>query len=133
MSEFLTLEWFEKVMELGKSLPKVTGVNLKIGFEINKLPKGHELQGKVVRCHFEIVAGQFKKFEMAKPKDAEVSVRCEYKNALAVVKGELEPEVGYMQGILKLDDAYEKIIYGLRDFWATKAWINFVQKVGSSL
>lgn len=135
MPEFLTEEWFEEVMELAsdESLPKTVGVNLKIGFEINKTPKDGELNGKVIRCCVEIISGQLKKFEMEKSSSAEVSVRSEYKYMLAVLKGELEPEVGYMQGVIKLDDAYEKVIYGLRDFWDSEPWISFFQKVRSSL
>lgn len=125
MSEFLTEEWFGEMMELAKPLPKLAGADLKIGFEINKLPKNHELSGKVVRCYIEIASGQLKKFSMGKSKEAEVSVRSEYKYILAVMKRELEAEVGYMQGVIKLDDAYEKVIFGLRDFWQSKAWLSF--------
>lgn len=130
---FLSAGWLEEVLELGKKLPKSAGVNLKIDFEINKTPKNHEAAGKKIRCFAEITDGQLKKLEGGTAKGADVSVRCEYKDILKAAGGELDIEAAYMQGAIKLDGDYTLVLFGLRDFFSSKHWVGFLEKVRSSL
>ncbi len=132
-ADFLSDEWLSKALENASQLPKSTGSNLKISFEINKLPKSHELAGKKVRFFAVLADGKLKKLEFGKLEDAQVAIRSEYKPALDVVSGALNPEVAYMQGLIKLDGGYEKVLFGLRDFFASKGWISYWQKIQSSL
>ncbi len=132
-ADFLSAEWLSKALENASQLPKSAGSNLKISFEINKLPKTHESAGKKVRFFAVLADGKLKKLEPGSLEDAQIAVRSEYKSALGIARGELNPEVAYMQGLVKLDGKYEQLLFGLRDFFASKGWTSYWQKIQSSL
>jgi len=110
---YLTDEWFEAVREAGARLPRRDGFDLVIDVEVAGSPDGK------VRYHEVWQAGRLAEVAAGKHPDAQCSFALKYPDAMALVSGELDAHVGYMQGRLKVDGAYERWLYDFRPLLAS--------------
>jgi putative sterol carrier protein len=106
MAAFLTDEWFAALRDEGSSWPVREGVSAALQFVIASSPSG-KLQF-VVR----VVDGRITEIVMGKRDDVDCTLQCSYAQAAAIAKGELDREVAYMRGDLKVDGDY--VAYVLR-------------------
>ena len=114
MADFLTEEWFEAVLELGGSLPPYDGWSGEFGFEVAGGPGGKKL-----RASASLVDGRVAGFSPGKPTDATCAIVIAAETARDVLTGELDPAVAYMRGDIKVNDAYELVVFDLQPLFAT--------------
>ena len=102
--EYLSEEWLAELARVGRELPEVAGVDLVIQHEVALEPKGKAR-------YFTVIAnGQIVEVGDGKNADAAVQVTVKQKEALRVLRGDLTPDVGFMQGRLKVDGDYRLLL-----------------------
>ena len=108
MAAFLTDEWFALVVDASASLPSRPGVSAALQCVVASAPAG-KLQF-VVR----VVDGRITEMTMGKSDQVDCTVQCPYALASSLARGEVERDVAYMRGDLKLDGAYAAYVLRLQ-------------------
>lgn len=108
--EYLSDEWLEELARVGAELPAVDGIDLIIQHEIAGAPSGK------VRYYTVLKDGQYAEVAKGKHKEAEVQVSAKAEAALRILNGDMSPDVGFMQGRLKVDGAYKQLLVDYRPF-----------------
>jgi putative sterol carrier protein len=106
VAAFLTDEWFSLVRETAASWPPRTGVDGSLQFVVAGSPSG-KLQF-VVR----VVEGRIAEIALGKSEAVDCTLQCSYAHACAIARGEVDRDVAYMRGDLKIDGDY--VVYVLR-------------------
>ena len=119
MARYLSDEWYALNVELGSSLPAYDGGDLVLNYEVAGAPEGK------VRYQQVIADGRVVQTEPGKHPEPDCEVSWKYADAVRVVSGEMAEDVAFMQGRLKIDGAYEKIVFELRPLFAGEAWRGF--------
>lgn len=133
-AEFLSEDWFAIVLEAARGLPGMEGLSAVVNFELQGSkpsadePVSKQRPGKQ-HCHAVLRDGKLEELAGGKVLDADCAVSCKLPEALAIVRGEDDAEVAYMQGRLKLEGDYGLLLFGLRDLWAQPQWKEFVAQV----
>ena len=135
-SDFLSDDWFAAVLEAGRLLPGMEGMSTVVNFELRGgKPSAEEPVSKQrpakQHCHAVLRDGKLEEFAAGKSAEANCSVSCKLNEALAIVLGEDDAEVAYMQGRLKLEGDYGILLFDLRDLCAQPLWQEFVAQVRS--
>ena len=107
MAAFLTDEWFALVLDAAASWPSRPGVGGALQCVVASAPAG-KLQF-VVR----VVDGRIADITMGKSEPVDCTLQVSYAHACALARGELDREVAYMRGDLKIDGRYAVYILGL--------------------
>jgi hypothetical protein len=110
---FLTDEWFALVREHAGSLPTVPGASLVMQHVVAGAPQAKKLQAVVEVCD-----GQILEAAEGKRADAACTVSWSYADALAALRGELDLDVAFMRGDLKVEGDYVSFLFGLRPVFA---------------
>lgn len=108
--EFLSEAWLEALTDAASSLPKHEGASLVIQHEIAGAPAGK------VRYHLVWSDGQLETAALGKHAEPDIMVQAKAPDALRVLRGELDADVAYMQGRLKVDGDYRRLLIDLRDW-----------------
>jgi len=124
---FLTEDWFAMALTEAASLPVVEGVNAQLTLEIAGAPP----EGKKMRALASIENGQLTAFEIGKNPDKECVVVAPAEMAALILQGG-DAEVAYMRGDVKLNDAYEVVLFNLRPLLSTPEWSAFIKAVVSN-
>lgn len=133
-AEFLSDDWFAIVLETAGGLPGMEGMSAVINFELQGSkpsadePVSKQRPGKQ-HCHAVLLNGKLEEFAAGKAADPDCAVSCKLPEALAIVRGEDDAEVAYMQGRLKLEGDYGLLLFGLRDLYAQPQWQEFAAQV----
>lgn len=127
MSDFLSDEWISQVQDVAGDLPKVEGASLALDFEVSGAPAGK------VRAHATIDEGQIVEVAPGANKQADCRVVVKAPIALDILKGELDPDVAFMRGDLKLEGAYERPLLELRPLWASEPWAALFDAIAKTL
>ena len=106
--QFLSEEWLAALTAAAVGLPTAAGCSVSVRLEISGAPHGRG------RLAVRLEDGQLAEVALGRPLAADCSVSCRYDDALAICEGRLDPAVAYMRGDLKLDGAYERVLFGLR-------------------
>lgn len=109
---FLSEDWLELLAERGAALPEVAGATVTVQHEIAGAPDGK------VRFHCVWEDGRLTTVQLGKHAEPDVMVVAKAPDALAVLAGDVAPEVSWMQGRLKIDGDYRRLLIDLRD-WRT--------------
>jgi hypothetical protein len=112
MAEFLSDEWFALVRDAGAELPDAPGTSLVMQHIVSGAPQAKKLNAIVELRDGKIVAA-----EVGKRADATCTVTWDYKDALAALRGDLDLDVAFMRGDLKVDGDYVTFLFGLRDLF----------------
>lgn len=136
MSEanFLSDRWFAAVLEAAQDLPGMEGMSAAVNFELQggkvsaEEPVSKQRPGKQ-HCHAVLRNGKLEELAAGKTADFDCAVSCKVSEALAIVRGEDDAEVAYMQGRLKLEGDYGLLLFGLRDLYAQPQWKEFAAQV----
>ncbi|MGI9622826.1 MAG: SCP2 sterol-binding domain-containing protein [Acidimicrobiales bacterium] len=107
---FLSAEWLETLVAEAEGLPEVDGVDLTVQYEVAGAPDGK------VRFFLEWRSGRLAEAALGKNADAEVFIQVKSPDALRLLNGELDADVAYMQGRLKIDGEYRKFVVDHRDW-----------------
>ena len=108
MAAFLTDDWFALLTDAAASWPSRPGVTATVHCQVASAPSG-KLQF-VVR----FVDGRFTEMTMGKRDPVDCTLQCSYAHACALAKGEVDREVAYMRGDLKIDGDYAAYILRLQ-------------------
>jgi len=102
--------------ERGAALPETPGADLVVQHEITGAPGGK------VRFVIEWRDGRVVRAEAGKAADPDCVIQAKASDALRVLAGEVEPEVAWMQGRLKIDGAYREMLIDLRPWRHSDAY-----------
>lgn len=116
MAAFLSDEWFAALREAGAAWPAHDGVSAALQFVIASSPSG-KLQF-VVR----VVDGRIDDITMGKGDAVDCTLQCSYAHATAIARGELDREVAYMRGDLKVDGDYAAYIVRLQPLFDSESF-----------
>jgi putative sterol carrier protein len=114
MAAFLTDEWFAALRDESASWPQREGVSAAMQFVIASSPSG-KLQF-VVR----VADGRITEITMGKRDDIDCTLQCSYAHAAAIARGEVDREVAYMRGDLKIDGDYVAYILRLQPLFESR-------------
>jgi putative sterol carrier protein len=106
MPPLLSEEWIEGAAAIGAALPPSPGVNLTFDVEVSDGPDGK------VRCHAVFEEGRVVTLAAGKAEASDITLKCTYADALALVGGDLNPAAGFMRGQIKVDGSYTLLIFG---------------------
>ena len=123
MAAFLTDDWFAEAREVGAAWPAQEGVSAALQFVIASSPSG-KLQF-VVR----VVDGRLTDITTGKSDQVDCTLQCSYAHAAAIVRGELDREVAYMRGDLKIDGDYAAYILRLQPLFESDAFVTSGQSL----
>jgi len=107
VSSFLSDEWIESLRSLGNELPKVKDASVSCQHEISATPDGK------VRFYTIWEDGRLVGVDKGKYPDPDCTITVKYPDALDILHGRKEPEVAFMQGDLKVEGNYRKLLMDL--------------------
>lgn len=107
---FLGESWMAELASRGAELPEAHGVSMVIQHEIAGAPDGK------VRFHLVWEDGRLVTAALGKHADPDIVVQAKAPEAMRMLRGELAPDVAYMQGRLKVDGDYRRLLVDLRDW-----------------
>ena len=123
MEDFGSEGWLAAVRAAAEVLPAVPGCNVRARLEVSGGPDGPCRLGVVISD------GRLAELSPGRPAEVDCTVSTSVADARAILGGELDPAVAYMQGRLKIDGAYERVLFGLRPLTAGAAFEAFVEEV----
>ena len=107
MAAFLTDEWFALLRDEAASWPSRPGIGATLQCVVASAPSG-KLQFLV-----RFVDGRITEMAMGKRDPVDCTLQCSYAQAGAIVRGEVDREVAYMRGDLKVDGDYAAYVLRL--------------------
>ncbi len=125
MDDFLSDAWLRAVQDASGDLPEFPGCSAAVGVEVAGGPDGTRRFGVVVSD------GRLVGLSPGRLTGADCTVSCARGDAREILAGRLDPAVAYMQGRLKVDGAYERVLFGLRPVLAGAAFGAFAAEVRS--
>lgn len=125
MDAFLSDGWLGAVQAAAGGLPEVPGCNVTARVEVAGGAAGTRRFGAVV------TDGRLVELSPGRPAEADCTVSCAAADARDIVRGRLDPAVAYMQGRLKIDGAYERVLFGLRPVAGGEAFAAFAADVAA--
>ena len=108
MADFGSEGWLAGVRAAAEALPAVPGCSVRARLEVAGGPGGPCRLGVVISD------GRLAELSPGRLGDPDCTVSCNAADAGAILRGELDPAVAYMQGRLKVDGSYERVLFGLR-------------------
>ena len=130
-TDFLAEDWFAAVLKAAQMLPGMEGMSAVVNFELQgDKPSEEEPVSKQrpakLHCHAVLRDGRLEEFASGKSAETNCSVSCKLSEALAILLGEDDIEIAYMQGRLKLGGDYGILLFDMRDLYAQPQWKEFV-------
>ncbi len=110
---FLSEGWLAHLAQKGAELPEVAGAALVVQQGISGAPEGS------VRFFLEWRSGRLAAAELGKHADPDVVVQAKAPEAMQLLEGRMDPDVAYMQGRLKVDGDYRRLLVDLRSWRAS--------------
>lgn len=104
MVEYLSEEYMERAKELARDLPETPGASARVQQVVTDAPGG------VVKYHTVVADGVTIEQRLGEDPDAEVTVTTGYADAVRIAKGELDANVAFMQGRVKVTGDMGKVL-----------------------
>lgn len=104
MAKWLTAEWLEESKRLAAGQPERPGATAKIQYVITDGPDGD------VEYHWVVVDGRLVENRLGVLEDAEVTLTETYDDAMAIQRGELDANLAFVQGKIKVDGDVAKLM-----------------------
>lgn len=121
----LTDEWCGEVLASGAGLAPWPGASVTFSIEVTGAPDGKR------RGHVSFRDGVVTSCGTNRLADADCTIEVGHIEAAAMLRGELDPNVAFMTGKLKVDGAYERIVFGLKDWRSAEATTAFWRAIGA--
>ncbi len=96
VTECLSAEWFDRARQVGADGPGLDEVSGRVQCEITGGPDGD------VSCYWVLEDGRVTSGSGGRLADAEVTLTLSWGDAVAVLRGDLDPNVAFMQGRMKV-------------------------------
>ena len=123
MEAFGSDDWLRAVLAAAEALTEVPGCSVTARVEVSGGPDGTWRFGAVV------IDGRLAELRSGRPADPDCTVSTSAADALRILSGQLDPAVAYMQGRLKIEGAYERVLFGLRPVAGGEAFGRFAGEV----
>jgi len=123
MAAFLTDEWFTLVRDKAASWPARPGVSAAMQCVIAAAPAGKTQF--VVR----VVDGHITEIIMGKSEPIDCTLQCSYALACALARGEVDRDVAYMRGDLKIDGDYAAYVLRLHPLFESDEFVSTSQSL----
>ena len=123
MEDFGSEGWLAGVRAAAEALPAVPGCSVRARLEVPGGPGGPCRLGVVISD------GRLAELSPGRLSDPDCTVSCNAADAGAILRGELDPAVAYMQGRLKVDGSYERVLFGLRPALGSVEFAAFAERV----
>tara|TARA_B110000014_G_C19934045_1_gene483267 strand:+ start:201 stop:581 length:381 start_codon:yes stop_codon:yes gene_type:complete len=107
---FLSDDWLEDLRRLGKELPKVKGASISCQHEISETPEGK------IRFYAIWEDGVLSEADTGKMDNPDCILQAKYEDALDILHGRNKAEAAFMQGDLKVDGNYKKLLVDLHEW-----------------
>jgi predicted lipid carrier protein YhbT len=104
VTQYLTQEWLDQGRKLAKGLPKRPGVSAKVQYVVGGAPDGD------VKYSWVLQDGKLLESRLGVLEDAEVTLTLPYAESVAIAQGELDPNVAFMQGRMKVAGDTGKVL-----------------------
>lgn len=96
MTKWLSAEWFDRTCEMAADQPARPGLSARIQYELTGGPDGD------VRYYWVLEDGRLRSSAGGTVDAPEVTLTMPWADAVAMQKGELDPNVAFMQGRMKV-------------------------------
>jgi hypothetical protein len=96
VSTWLTDEWFDQTRALSAGQPERPGLSARMQFIVTGGPEGD------VRYYWVLEDGQLRQSAIGDVDDPDVTLTTARPDAMAMAKGDLDPNVAFMQGRMKV-------------------------------
>jgi hypothetical protein len=96
VTKWLTAEWFEATMAMAGEEPVAPGVSARIQCQISGGPDGE------VTCHRVYDDGHLVSRGLGAVKGSDVTLSVAWDDAVAMQRGDLDPNVAFMRGTMKV-------------------------------
>ena len=106
-------EWLAGVVRSGAELTPAAGVDLVVQFEVAASSSSRSKKN-VTRFWVELSDGVPASAGEGKHDDPSAVIACSGADGLALLRGDLDADVAFMQGRLKVDGGYEQLLFDLR-------------------
>ena len=116
MTKFLTEDWLAELAGACSALPEQGGVDGTVRFVVTSTPLGR------VEFRTVVADGRVADVVPGKPGEADATVTWKYPEAVAWIRGELDPDVAFMTGRCKVEGDYEAYVFGLRPMFGSETW-----------
>ena len=125
MGPLLSDGWLSAVHAAATRLPEVPGCSVTARVEVSGGAAGTRRFGVV------IVDGRLVELSPGRLAEPDCAVSCAAADARDMLAGRLDPAGAYMQGRLKVDGAYERVLFGLRPLLDGEAFGTFAAEVAA--
>jgi putative sterol carrier protein len=102
--KFLTQEWLDEARELAKDQPERPGASATIQYVVSGGPDGE------VKYYWVLEDGKLLESHLGAIADPEITMTSTYADAVAIQKGELDPNAAFMQGRMKVTGNMGKLM-----------------------
>jgi predicted lipid carrier protein YhbT len=96
VSRWLSEEWFDQTRALAAEQPVRPGLSARMQYEVTGGPEGD------VHYFWVLEDGRLKKSALGRIDDPDVTLTAGWADAVAIQTGELDPNVAFMQGKMKV-------------------------------
>ncbi len=120
---FKNPDWLAAVRAAAEALPEVPGCSVCACLEVSGGPGVPGRLGVVIRD------GRLVDLSPGRPAEADCVISANSADTRAILSGQLDPAVAYMQGRLKIEGAYENVLFGLRPVLRSEAFSAFAAQV----
>ncbi len=126
MHDFLSDEWVEALRMLGSELPKVSGASISCQYEISGSPDGK------IRFYTVWEDGILIGVDKGKLDNPDCVILAKYEHARDFLHGGFKAEIAFMQGDLKVEGNYRKLLIDLYDWRQSAQYRKLWEDLGSS-
>lgn len=124
MAALATPEWLDAVVTAGAALAATPGLDLALQFEVAASASSRSKKN-VTRFWIELVDGRPVSAGDGKHADPRCTLSCSVGDGVALLTGELDADVAFMQGRFKIDGAYEELVFDRREVFGRSDHLEF--------
>ncbi len=96
MAKWLSVEWFDETRALAADQPERPGLSARMQFEVTGGPDGE------VRYYWVLEDGRLVASAPGPIDEPDVTLTTSWKDAVAIQRGDLDPNVAFMRGTMKV-------------------------------
>jgi len=104
MAKYLSQDWLDQGKKLSESQPERPGATAKMQYVVTGGPEGD------IKYYWVLENGKLQDSSLGELPDPDFTMTLSYADSVAVQKGELDPNAGFMQGRMKVTGNMGKLM-----------------------